>query len=148
MLLIQNILFQDLVFIYVLLEDNCFTMLWWSLTYINTNQSNYIYIPSLEPPAPLISPPWVVTEGQAGLPVLQSSFPLLTCFTHDSLYMSMLLSQFVLPSPPAVSTRPFSTFAFPFLLCKQVYHTIFSRFHKCALIYNICFSLSDLLHSL
>ena len=39
-------------------------------------------------------------------------------FTHDRLYMSMLLPQFVLASPlPAVSTR-LSTSASPFLLWK------------------------------
>ena len=50
-------------------------------------------------------------------------------------------------SPPLVSIRLFSTSVSLFLPCKliQLYH--FSRFHIYALIYNICFSLSDLLHS-
>ena len=49
------------------------------------------------PPAP------GVTENQAGLPVLYSSFPLAGYFTHGSVYVSTLLSQFVPPSPsPAV----------------------------------------------
>ena len=47
----------------------------------------------LEPPAPL-----VVTERQAGLPVSCSSFPPALCFTHGSVYTSMLLSQLV-PHP-------------------------------------------------
>ena len=52
--------------------------------------------------------------------------------------MSKLLSQFVLPSPsPAVSTRPSSTSASPFLLCYVVHQYYFSRFHIYALIYNI-----------
>ena len=60
--------------------------------------------------------------------------------------MSMLLSQFLLPSPPPTeSTSLFSAFASPFLLCKLVQS--FSRFHICVLIYDTCFSLSDLLHS-
>ena len=52
--------------------------------------------------------------------------------------MSKLLSQFVLPSPsPAVSTRPSSTSASPFLLCYVVHQYYFSRFHIYALRYNI-----------
>ena len=49
--------------------------------------------------------------------------------------------------PPLVSIRLFSTSVSLFLPCKpvQLYH--FSRFHIYALIYDICFSLSDLLHS-
>ena len=49
--------------------------------------------------------------------------------------------------PPLVSVRLFSTSVSLFLPCKQLplYH--FSRFHVYALIYDICFSLSDLLRS-
>jgi len=49
----------------------------------------------------------VVTDQQAGLPVLYGSFPLAIYFTHGSAYMPMLLSQFIPPSP-LVSTSPFS----------------------------------------
>ena len=41
----------------------------------------------------------VITEHRAELPVLYSSFPLALHFTQSSLYMAMLLSQFVPPSP-------------------------------------------------
>ena len=52
------------------------------------------------------------------------------------------------PSPsPAVFTSLFSISAALFLLCKWVHQYNFSRFHTYALIYDICFSLSDLLHS-
>ena len=56
----------------------------------------YIYPLPLEPPShpPSISPLRVITEHQAELPVLYSSFPLAICFTHDSVYMLMLLSHF------------------------------------------------------
>ena len=61
----------------------------------------------------------------------------------------MLLAQFVPLSPsPAVSACPFSTSASlfcPVNRCMHLYHL--SRFHTCALIYNLCFSLYDLLHS-
>ena len=64
-----------------------------------------------------------------------------------SLFMSNLISQFIPHSPSPVSTHPFSTSTFLFLPCKQLYLYHFSRFHIYALIYNICLSLSDLLHS-
>ena len=44
-------------------------------------------------------------------------------------------------------TSLFSISAALFLLCKWVHQYNFSRFHTYALIYDICFSLSDLLHS-
>ena len=49
--------------------------------------------------------------------------------------------------PPLVSIRLFFTSVSQFLPCKQVHLYQFSRFHIYALIYGICFSLSDLLHS-
>ena len=68
-------------------------------------------------------------------------------FTYSSIYVSMLLSQSIPPSPsPTVSTSLFSTSASPFLSCKQVHQYHFSRFHIYALICNIYFSLYDLLH--
>ena len=68
-------------------------------------------------------------------------------FTYSSVYVSMLLSQSVPPSPsPTVSTSLISTSASPFLSCKQVHLYHFSRFHTYALICNIYFSLYDLLH--
>ena len=66
-----------------------------------------IYIPSL---LSLPTTPYPTPLGlhrapgcQAGLPVLYSSFPLAVYFTHGSVYMPVLLSQFIPPSPsPAV----------------------------------------------
>ena len=49
--------------------------------------------------------------------------------------------------PPLVSIRLLSTSVSQFLPCKLVHQYYFSRFHIYALIYDICFSLSDLLHS-
>ena len=49
--------------------------------------------------------------------------------------------------PPLVSICLFSTSMSQFLPCKLVHLYHFSRFHIYALIYDICFSLSDLLHS-
>ena len=52
-----------------------------------------------------------------------------------------------LPLPPLVSICLFSTSVSLFLPCKPVHLYHFSRFHIYALTYDICFSLSDLLHS-
>ena len=89
----------------------------------------------------------IIKERQAGLPVLYSNFSPAIYFTHGSLYMSFLLSPFLSLSPsPTVSRSLFLMSASPFLPCKQVHQYHFSRFHIQVLIY-ICFSLSDLIHS-
>ena len=63
-------------------------------------------------------------RAQAGLPVLQRSFPLASQFTHDR--VSMLFSRFVPLSPsPTVSTGSFSSVS-PFLPCKQLHQYYFS----------------------
>ena len=49
--------------------------------------------------------------------------------------------------PPLVSICLFSMSVSQFLPCKLVHLYHFSTFHIYALIYDICFSLSDLLHS-
>ena len=49
--------------------------------------------------------------------------------------------------PPLVSIRLFSTSVSQLLPCKPAHLYHFSRFHIHALIYDICFSLSDWLHS-
>ena len=79
---------------------------------------------------------------------------LLIYFIHISVYTSIPISQFIPPPPhhprhfpPLVSIRLFSTSVSLFLPCKPVHLYHFSRFHIYALIYNTCFSLSDLLHS-
>ena len=86
---------------------------------------------------------------------LHSRFLLVTCFIHISVYMSIPISQFIPPPPHPhfptfMSICLFSTSALQtsFLPCKPVHLYHFSRFHIYALIYNICFSLSDLFHSL
>ena len=69
--------------------------------------------------------------------------------------MSMPISQFIPPPslpthprfPPLVFLRLFSTSVSLFMPCKLVRLHHFSRFHIYALIYDICFSLSNLLHS-
>ena len=84
---------------------------------------------------------------------LYSRFLLVIYFLHIRIYMSIPISQFIPPPSPRtpatglVSIHLFSTCVSLFLPCKPVHLYHFSRFHIYALIYNICFSLSDLLHS-
>ena len=78
---------------------------------------------------------------------LHSRFLLVIYFIRISVYMSIPISQFIPPFPPLVSIRLFSISVSLFLPCKLVHLYHFSRFHIYVLIYNICFSLSDLLHS-
>ena len=69
------------------------------------------------PPTLPIPPLQVVTKHRTDLPVLCSCFPLAICFTFGSVYMSMILFQFV----PAY-TSP--------CLCPQV-HSLCLRFYSC-----------------
>ena len=63
-------------------------------------------------------------------------------------YVSIPISQLIPPPfPPATSTHRFSTSASLFLPCKQVHLYHFFRSHIYALLYNICFSLSNLFQS-
>ena len=121
------------------------------LLYNEVNQlCVYIYPLPLGPPShPTPIPPiQVVTEHRTELPVLHSKFPLAIQFTHGSVFMLNLISQFFPPSPsPAVSTCPFPMSMSLFLPYTQVHLYHFSRFHIYVLIYDICFSLSGLLHS-
>ena len=83
---------------------------------------------------------------------LYSRFLLVIHFIHISVYTSIPISQFITPSPrhhipPLVSIHLFSTSVSQFLPSTPVHLYHFSRFHIYALIYDICFSLSDLLHS-
>ena len=81
------------------------------------------------------------------LPESQSDFLLAIYVTHGNVYVSTLLSQFDPPSPslPAVSTSLFSMSVSPLRPCKLFHQYHLYRFHRYALVCDICFSLSDLL---
>ena len=73
----------------------------------------------------------------------------LSIFTYGSIYVSMLFSQIVLPSPPpTVSPSLFFMSVSPLLPCTYHWWYSLSRFCIYALVQNICLSTSDLLHSL
>ena len=100
-------------------------------------------------PLPLEPPPtphpipllWLVPEYCPGLVVLYRDFPLAICFIYDNAYVSMLVSRFIPPSSsPTVSKVCSLCLHLYFLPCKYVHFYHFSRFHKYALIHNICFS--------
>ena len=82
-------------------------------------------------------------------------FLLVIYFIHSSVSMSIPISQFITPPPPPppppLSALGVHTFVIYicvlFLPCKLIHLYHFSRFHIYVLIYNICFSLSDVCHS-
>ena len=76
-------------------------------------------------------------------------FPLANCFIFSSVYLSMLLSLCpIFPLPPHVLKSILYVYIFiPALQRGSSVPFFFFRFHIYALAYGICFSLSDLLHS-
>ena len=143
-------------FLTSLLEYNCFTMVCSFLLYNQVNQL-YIYIyPHISsllhlPPTLPIPPLQVDTKPRADLPVLCGCFPLAIYFAFGSVYMSMPLSHFVsaYPSPspcPHIHSLCLRLYSCP---APRFFRTIFLffRLHIYVLGYGICFSLSDLLHS-
>ena len=140
------------------LEYNCFTMVCYFMLYNKVNHL-FIYIyPHISsflclPPTLPIPPLSVVTKHRADLPVLCGCFPLAICFTFGSVYMSMPLSHFApaYPSPslcPQAHSLHMRLYSCPALrFFKTSLFVYFFRFHIYVLAYGICFSLSDLLHS-
>ena len=123
-----------------------------SSSYINMNQP-YVYICPLSLQLlfhlPLHPTSLACQRALFELAASCSKFPLAIYFTHGYIHVSMLPSQFVPPFPsPTVSTNLFPMSVSPLLPCIRVHRYHLSRFHIYALIYIICFSLSDLLHSL
>ena len=110
----------------------------------------YTYILSLLSLSTAIPPLQVITEHRAELPVLYSSFPLAIYFTHGHVHMPVLLSQFVTPSLPTLCSQVRSLHLHLYSCSANKFiSTIFLDFiYIYMLIYNICFSLSNLLQSI
>ena len=110
----------------------------------------YTYIPSLLPPLPppTTTHPFRLSQSTdlSSLHYTANSHWLFTL--HGNAYVSILLFQFVPPSPlPTMSTSLLPMSASPLLPCKQVHQSPLSRFRIYALICDTCFSLSDMLQS-
>ena len=119
--------------------------------YIMNQLCVYIYMSPrpLDPPSHTAPVPSLqaITKRRAELPVLGSRSPLAIYFTQVSVYVSMLVSQFVQVSLSHAlceqNTSWFSMSVSLFLPCKSVHQCHFSRFHTYVLIYATCVSLSD-----
>ena len=74
--------------------------------------------------------------------------PLALCLTYSNIFVLMLFSRIILPSPcPTVSQHLFFMPLSPLLPCTQDRRYYLSRFHIHVLTCDIYLSLSDLLHS-
>ena len=131
------------------MEDNCFTILCWLLPYSSVNQPHVHILPPswTSLPTPHLIPPLsVVTGYHAELLVLYSNFPLVIYFTYGNICFNTTLSV----CPPSRSPdRSKVCFLCPSLHCCPAnrFISISSRLRIYVLIYDICFSLSDLLPS-
>ena len=148
----RGIIFFFLIFFFLsIIASQCYVGFCSTMKWINYM---YTYIPSFLdlPPSPP-SHPQIITEPRAELPVLYSSFPLAVSFTQGSVYVTPDSSQASHPQPYPMSACPCicictSTYASLFLPWNEAHLYNSSRFHIHALIYDICFSLSDLFHSI
>ena len=112
----------------------CYLTTWTSYLYTN--------VPCLEPPSHSNPHPTHLGQHWAELSAKQQA-PSSIYFTHSSVYMSKLFSQSVLPSP-AHPWLPVCSLHLNLASCPANRSICTTNIY--ALIYNICFSLSDLLH--
>ena len=115
--------------------------MWW-ISYMYISPSSWTSLPT---PIPPIS---VITEHQAELPVLYNCFPLATYFTYVSVYISVLISQLISPSPPHCVHMSILYVCISIALQIELIVAIFFffRLHIYALVYSICFSHLTLLY--
>ena len=124
---------------FFLLSCSSFTMLYQFLLCSKVNQSH-------RSPLPCISFPFRSPQS-IEFPVLYSQFLLAICFINSSVYMLIPTSQSI-PFPFPLGIHMFVLYISVSIFALQISSSIpYSRFHIYALIYNICFSLSCLLHS-
>ena len=122
------------------------------LLYNKVNQL-YVYIyPHIPSLLSLPHPPYPTFLGLAKhwayLSELSCCFPLAIYFTFSSVYNSMLLSlRPSFPLPPSPQIHSLCLFLYSCPATRFISTIFFFRFHIYALAYGICFSLSDLLHS-
>ena len=108
----------------------------------------YTCVPSILSPPPPLSQPYSCRLSQStgfGCPGSYIKFALVVYLSYGKVYVSMLSSQ-ISPSPTE-SQSLFFTSVSPLLPYTWDHWHHLSRFHVYALIYDICLSLSDLLHT-
>ena len=140
------------LFIYLFLEANYFTILYWFVIHWHESATGVHVVPNPQPPSHL--PPHPILLGHPSAPAL-STHPvsciepgLAICFTYDNIHVSMPFSQTIPPSPsPTESKRLFYTSVFLLLSRIQGYHHHLSKFHIFVLVHCIGVFLSGLLHS-
>ena len=98
--------------------------------------STYIYTTSVLslPPLPSTPPLQVIKEHQAGLPALYSNFLAAISLTHDSVYMTVLLSPIVPQSPSATMSQAHSLYLSLHSFPANRFDTISFTFHIYALL--------------
>ena len=133
------------------MEANYFTILQWFLPYIDLNQP-WVYMchPSQTPlPPPSPSYPFGLSQCTGfECPVSCIKLGLVIYFTYGNIHVSMLFSQFILPSPSPTESKSLFFISVSLLLpCIYDHHYHLSKFHIYVLIYCIGVFLSDLLHS-
>ena len=138
------------VFSYLYLECNCFTMLCCFLRYSSVNQP-YVHIYPLPLGLPSPRPPRPIPPSRSSQSTRLTSL-CKTAASHRIYAWSCTyagpLSQVAPPSPsPSVYTILFSMSAALLLPCKQIHQYRCSSLHTYALVYDICFPLFVLLHS-
>ena len=136
--------------IYFQLEDNCFTILCWLLPYDSVNQPQVRIHPLLlNSPLPLSLIPPLYLSQSTRLSALchTAAFRLAICLHMVCIcqWYSLNSSHLLLPTLCPKSVL-YVCISIPALQIHASVH--FYRFHLYALKYEVCFSFSDLLHSL
>ena len=128
------------------MEANYFTVLWWFLPYIDMNHPwVHMCLPILNPLPPLSPPhPSGLSKSTALLHALNLPW---SSTLHTVIYVSMLFSQIIPPSPSPRIQKSFFTSVSLLLSCIYGRSLLLSKFHIYVLIYCIGVSLSDLVHS-
>ena len=135
--------FKKIVFNWRIIDLQCCAAFCQTSTWIS---HRHTYVPFLLnlPPTPIPTPPLQdVTGHQRVIQRLPTGYP---WYTRECTCISATLSGLPTSPSPSVSISVFSMSVSPLLPCKQVHQYHFSRFRIFILI-HICFSLSDLLHS-
>ena len=131
----------------ILLEDTCFTMLCWVSAICQHESATGIHMfpPSWIPlPHPSPSYPSRLSQSTVELPESYCKCPLAICFKYGSVYVSMLFSPFVPPSPPPPPTVSPSLVSVHCCPASSFLSTIFLDSMYMCLTCDIWFS--DLLH--